>query len=67
MMSGIETIVSVGIIVLIGIIIIMVVGALIFFIPAAVIAWVVWFITGSQLYAAVAFLAIAVLSLSRKG
>ncbi len=63
MMSGIETIISVGIIVLIGIIIIMVVGALIFFIPAAVIAGVVWFLTGSQLYAAEAFLLIAVLSL----
>jgi hypothetical protein len=44
----------------------MVVGALLFFLPAAVIAGVVWFLTGSELYAALAFLAVAVLSLTRK-
>lgn len=61
-----ETIVAAGILVLIGVIIIMVVGALLFFLPAAVIAGVVWYLTGSKLYAALAFLAVAVISLTRR-
>ena len=65
-MSGFETIVAVGVLILIGAIIIMVVGALLFFLPAAVIAGVVWFLTGNQLYAALAFLAVAALSLTRR-
>jgi len=64
--SGVETIVAVGVLVLIGIIIIKMVGALLFFLPAAVIAVVVWFLTSNELYAAIAFLAVAVLSLTRK-
>jgi hypothetical protein len=44
----------------------MLVGALLFFLPAAVIAGVVWFFTGNELYAALAFLVVAVLSLTRK-
>jgi hypothetical protein len=63
---GVETLVVVGVLVLIGVIIIMVVGALLFFLPAAVIAGVVWFLTGNELYAALAFVAVAVLSLTRK-
>jgi len=63
---GLETMVAVGFLVLIGVIIIMMVGALLFFLPAAVIAGVVWFLTGSELYAAFAFLAVAVLSITRK-
>jgi hypothetical protein len=62
----VETIVAAGILVLIGVIIIMVVGALLFFLPAAVIAGVVWYLTGSELYAALAFLAVAVISLTRR-
>lgn len=65
-MSGIETLVVVGILVLIGLIILKVVGAILFFIPAAVVAWVVMYLTGRELYAAVAFLAICILSLSKK-
>ena len=65
-MSGIETIVAVGVLILIGAIIIMVAGALLFFLPAAVVAGVVWFLTGNQLYAGVAFLAVAVLSSTRR-
>lgn len=65
-MSGIETIVAVGVLILIGAIIIMVAGALLFFLPAAVVAGVVWYLTGNQLYAGVAFLAVAVLSLTRR-
>jgi hypothetical protein len=63
---GLETLVAVGVLVLIGVIIIMIAGALLFFLPAAVVAGVVWFLTGSELYAALAFLAVAVLSLTRK-
>ena len=63
---AVENIVAVGILVLIGIIIIMVVGALLFFLPAVVMAGVVWYLTGSELYAALAFLAVAVLSLTRR-
>jgi len=66
LMSGIETIVAVGILILIGIIILKVFGAILFFVPAAVVAWVVLYLTGRELYAAVAFLAICILSLSKK-
>jgi hypothetical protein len=65
-MSGIETLVAVGILVLIGLIILKVVGAILFFLPAAVIAWIVLYLTGRELYAAVVFLAICILSLTRK-
>jgi len=64
--SGVETIVAAGVLVLIGVIIIMMVGTLLFFLPAAVIAGVVWLLTGNELYAGLAFLAVAVLSLTRK-
>ncbi len=57
---------TIGLFVLIGVVIIMVVGALIFFLPAAVIAGVVWFLTGNELYTGLAFLAIALLSLTRR-
>ena len=63
---GVETIIAAGILVLIGVIIIMVVGALLFFLPTAVVAGIVWYLTGSELYAALAFLAVAVLSLTKK-
>jgi hypothetical protein len=63
---GIETIVAAGVLVLIGLIIIMVVGALLFLVPAAIIAGVVWYLTGNELYAGVAFLIVAMLSLTRK-
>jgi hypothetical protein len=65
-MSGIETIVVLGVLVLIGVIIIMVAGTLLFFLPAAVIAGVVWYLTGNELYTGIAFLVIAVLSLTRR-
>lgn len=64
--TALEGLVAAGVLVLIGIIIIMMVGALLFFLPAAVVAWVVWFLTGSELYAAAAFLIIALLSLTKK-
>lgn len=55
-----------GVLVLIGLIVIMVVGALLFLLPAAVVAGVVWYFTGNELYAGIAFLVIAVLSLTRR-
>jgi hypothetical protein len=58
--------VAAGVLVLIGVIIIMVVGALLFFLPAAVVAGIVWFLTGNELYAGIAFLVVAVLSLTRR-
>jgi len=63
---GVETLVAAGVLVLIGIIIIMMVGALLFFLPAAVVAGVVWFLTGNELYTALAFLAVAIISLTRR-
>jgi hypothetical protein len=65
-MSGIETLVVVGILVIIGLIILKVVGAVLFFLPAVVVAWIVMYLTGRELYAALAFLAICILSLSKK-
>ena len=65
-MSGIETFIVIGILVLIGLIILKIVGAILFFIPAAIVAWIVMYLTGRELYAAVAFLAICILSLSKK-
>ena len=63
---SVETLVAAGVLVLIGVIIIMMVGALFFFIPAAVIAGCVWFLTSNELYTGLAFLAVAVLSLTRR-
>ena len=54
------------ILVLIGSVIIWVVGALIFFLPAAVIAGVVWYLTGNSDYAGLAFLLVALLSITRR-
>ena len=65
-MSGIETIIGLGVLVLIGIIVIMVAGALLFFLPAAIIAGVVWFLTGNEIYTGVAFLIISLLSLTKR-
>ena len=54
------------VLVLIGSVIIWVVGALIFFLPAAVIAGVVWYMTGNSDYAGIAFLLVALLSISKR-
>jgi len=61
-----ETIIAAGVLVLIGLIIIMVVGALLFLLPAAIIAGVVWYLTANELYAGVAFLLVAIISLTRR-
>jgi len=54
------------VLVLIGSVIIWVVGALIFFLPAAVMAGVVWYLTGNSDYAGIAFLLVALLSITRR-
>ena len=63
---GVETLVAAGVLFLIGVVIIMVVGALLFFLPAAIVAGVIWYFTGNELYAGLAFLAVAVISLTKK-
>jgi hypothetical protein len=51
---------------LVGVIVIMLIGALIFLLPAAILAFVVWFLTGSLFWAGVVFLVIAIISLLKK-
>ena len=63
---GVGALITIGIFVLIGIIIIMVVGALLFFLPAAIVAGLVWYLTGNELYTGLAFLAVALLSLTKR-
>jgi len=52
-----------AILVIIGIVIIMVLAAVIHFILPIIAAVVVWFLTGSLIYAGIAFLAVAILQL----
>jgi len=54
------------VLVIIGIIIIFIAGVFIFFLPAVIVAGVVWWLTGSEFMTGVAFLLIAVLSLSKR-
>jgi len=61
----IDLIIGFGLLV-IGVIVIMIIGALIFLLPAVILAFVVWFLTGSLLWAGVVFLVIAVISLLKK-
>jgi hypothetical protein len=61
----IDLIVGFGLLV-VGVIVIMVIGALIFLLPAAILAFVVWFLTGSMFWAGVVFLVIAIISLLKK-
>jgi len=53
--------------VVIGIVIIVVVAKIILFVlPAGIVALVVWFLTGSLLWAGVAFLVVALISILRR-
>ena len=53
--------------VVIGIVIIVVVAKIILFVlPAGIVALVVWFLTGSLLWAGVAFLVVAFISILRR-
>jgi len=63
---GLDTIIVAGVLILIGLVIIMVVGALLFLLPAAIIAGIVWFLTANEVYAGIAFLIIAIISLTRR-
>ena len=52
-----------AILVMVGIVIILILSAIIHFILPIIAAVVVWFLTGSLIYAGIAFLAIAILQL----
>lgn len=54
------------IMIIIGAIIIMIAGVLIMFLPALILAGVVYWLTGSETYTGIAFLFIALLSLTRR-
>jgi hypothetical protein len=51
---------------IIGSIIIYVVGALIFFIPAGIVSVIVWYITGNETLTGLAFLLVALSSLTKR-
>jgi hypothetical protein len=52
--------------IIIGLIIIFIIRLLFMLIPAAIVAFVVWYITGSLWWAGIAFLLIAALSILKK-
>lgn len=52
--------------VIIGAIIIFVAGVFIFFLPAIIVAGVVWWLTGNQFIAGIAFLLISLVSLAKR-
>jgi len=54
------------IMIIIGAIIIFIAGVLIMFLPALIFAGVVYWLTGSETYTGIAFLIIALLSLTRR-
>ena len=51
---------------IVGGIIIFVVGTLLFFVPTFIVAGVVWWITGSEIFAGVAFLLVALFALTKR-
>jgi len=64
-MVGLDLLGIIGLII-IGLIIIFVIRLLFMLIPAALVAFVVWFFTGSLWWAGIAFLLIAALSILKK-
>jgi len=62
----VSLLISFFVLVIIGTIIIMVIGVLIAFIPALIIAGVVWWLTSNAMYAGIAFLLVALLSIFKK-
>lgn len=62
--AGIAGIIVAGILLVIGIlIIILLVGLAIILLPAIIVAVIVWFLTGSFVYAGIAFLVVALISM----
>ena len=59
-------IIALVVLVIIGIIIIMLIRLLLMLIPAVLLALVVWFFTGSLLWAGITFLIVAALSILKK-
>ena len=65
--GGLVGILLLAVLLIIGIIIIILIAeVLLFLLPAALIAFVVWFLTGSLFLAGIAFLIVALISLSRR-
>ena len=64
-MVGLDLLGIIGLII-IGLIIIFVIRLLFMLIPAALVAFVIWFFTGSLWWAGIAFLLIAALSILKK-
>ena len=54
------------ILVLIGLLVIVIIGTLILVLPALIVAGVVWWLTGSEILAGIAFLLIALIAFARK-
>lgn len=54
------------VLIIIGLIIIFIIRLLLVLIPAAIVAFIVWFLTGSLWWAGIAFLVIAALSILKK-
>ena len=64
--SFVDEILGLIILAIIGALIILAAGFLLAFLPAFIVAAVVWWLTGNELYAGIGFLAVAVLSLTRR-
>lgn len=65
-LSGIIDIIALIFLIIIGLVIIVIIASLIIFLlPAAIVAFVVWFLTGSLFLAGIAFLIIAIISAIR--
>jgi hypothetical protein len=62
---GFDVIALIGLVIL-GLIIIFLIRLLLILIPAALVAFVVWYLTGSLFWAGIAFLVIAALSILKK-
>lgn len=54
------------ILIIIGALLIWVAGILLAFLPAFIVAAVVWWITGNELFAGIGFLIVAIISLTQK-
>ena len=64
--GGIFDIILLAILLLVGIVIIVLIAeVLLFILPAAIVAFIVWFLTGSLFLAGIAFLIVALISLIR--
>ena len=54
------------VLIIIGVIVVFIIRLLFILVPAAIVAFIVWFLTGSLWWAGITFLAIAALSILKK-